>query len=159
MKPGDKVKSTDPATGKTKDSTASEVLVNYDTDLYDLTVHTAKGDQVTTDDGYEVALKSGKQGPGAWFKQVNNFPGGPGTGRTFTVAHVEGQAAGIMRQLTDVTDADLYINKIPCDTGGFRRFVLHKTLPDGATLRVHFPDGNGGVRTWTFTGGKPGWTE
>ncbi|WP_370377020.1 DNRLRE domain-containing protein [Catenulispora sp. GAS73] len=46
MKAGDKVKSTDTATGKTKDSTASEVLVNHDTDLYDLTVHTAKGDQV-----------------------------------------------------------------------------------------------------------------
>jgi RHS repeat-associated protein len=272
IKPGDKVTSTDPATGKTKDSTASEVLVNHDTDLYDLTVHTAKGDQVihttahhpfydatkhgwvdaaklakgdklTTDDGstvtaeggstpaassgdmwdltvpgdhdfyveagdtpvlvhnynpcdllsmandvagsggsgvhpavpewqqgdpargifavdgHEVALKSGEVGPGSWFHEGDNFAGGSGSGRTWTTAHVEGHAAGIMRQLTDITDADLYINKIPCATGGFCRFVLHKTLPPGATLRVHFPDGSGGVRTWTFTGGTPRWTE
>ena len=46
VKPGDKVKSTDTASGKTKDSTATDVWVNHDTDLYDLTVHTAKGDQV-----------------------------------------------------------------------------------------------------------------
>ncbi len=46
LKAGDDVKSADTATGKTKDSKASEVLVNHDTDLYDLTVHTAKGDQV-----------------------------------------------------------------------------------------------------------------
>lgn len=36
MKPGDKVKSTDTATGETKDSTAPEVLVNHDTDLIGL---------------------------------------------------------------------------------------------------------------------------
>lgn len=46
LKPGDKVKSTDTSTGKTNDSTTSAVLVNHDTDLYDLTVHTANGDQV-----------------------------------------------------------------------------------------------------------------
>jgi hypothetical protein len=46
LKPGDSVKSTDTATGHTKDSKTSAVLVKRDTDLYDLTVHTAKGDQV-----------------------------------------------------------------------------------------------------------------
>lgn len=46
MKPGDSVKSTDTTTGRTKDSTASEVMVKHDTDLYDLKVHTAKGDEV-----------------------------------------------------------------------------------------------------------------
>jgi hypothetical protein len=46
LRPGDKVKSTDTATGKTKDSTTSAVLVNRDTDLYDLTVHTVTGEQV-----------------------------------------------------------------------------------------------------------------
>ncbi|WP_203919134.1 DNRLRE domain-containing protein [Rugosimonospora africana] len=88
LKPGDKVKSTDTTTGKTKDSTTSAVWVNHDTDLYDLTVHTGtgdqvihttanhrfydhtthswveaaklhKGDQLTTDDGTTVTVKGG----------------------------------------------------------------------------------------------------
>lgn len=46
LKPGDKVKSTDTTTGKTDDSTTSAVWVNHDTDLYDLSIHTASGDQV-----------------------------------------------------------------------------------------------------------------
>ncbi len=45
-------------------------------------------------------------------------------------------------------DADLYVNHptSPCPAAGFCRFVLHKLLPPGATLRVHFPDGAGGVK-------------
>lgn len=43
---GDEVKSADTSTGKTEAGKTSAVLVNHDTDLYDLTVHTAKGDQV-----------------------------------------------------------------------------------------------------------------
>ena len=46
LRPGAEVASTDTATGTKHTSTASAVMVHHDTDLYDLTVHTAHGDRV-----------------------------------------------------------------------------------------------------------------
>lgn len=45
LRPGDKVKSTDTKTGRNHSSTTSAVMVNHDTDLYDLKIHTARGDR------------------------------------------------------------------------------------------------------------------
>jgi hypothetical protein len=46
LKPGDKVLSTNTATGKTSPETVAAVLVRHDTDLYNLTVKTAHGKEV-----------------------------------------------------------------------------------------------------------------
>lgn len=107
--------------------------------------------------GVEQPLVSGENGPGRWL--VDHLPGGPGSGLTRAWTHVEGHAAGLMRQ-HNATRADLYINKAPCDIGRAKcRYVLHKLLPAGAVLDVHFPDGSGGVSTWRFVGGRKGWSE
>ncbi|HEX6685587.1 MAG TPA: DddA-like double-stranded DNA deaminase toxin [Candidatus Limnocylindrales bacterium] len=111
--------------------------------------------------GQQVPLRSQVEGPGQWFHEGDNFPGGPGSGRTFSTTHVEGHAAAIMRQ-EGIMDADVFINRDtgPCESAGACRYVLHKLIPEGSTMRVHFPDASGtGVRTWTFTGGVPRWTE
>ncbi len=56
--------------------------------------------------------------------------------------------------------ADLFINKAPCDIGRAKcRYVLHKLLPEGSVLDVHFPNDSGGVSTWRFVGGTKGWSE
>jgi SCP1.201-like deaminase len=106
----------------------------------------------------EVPLRSGENGPGRWL--IDNLPGGPGSGRTFAWKHVEGHAAGLMNEY-GVKDADLFINKVPCgDPPGPAncRFVLHKLLPEGSTLRVHFPGDDGSVTVWTFKSDVPRWT-
>ncbi|NUS17124.1 MAG: hypothetical protein HOY69_37985, partial [Streptomyces sp.] len=46
LRVGDKVKSADTKTGRAHHSETSAVMVNHDTDLYDLKIHTAKGDRV-----------------------------------------------------------------------------------------------------------------
>jgi nucleic acid/nucleotide deaminase of polymorphic system toxin len=57
-----------------------------------------------------------------------------------------------------IKDADLYINLPPCGTGAAKcRFVLYKLLPEGSTLRVHFPAADGTMTDWDFQGGVPGW--
>jgi hypothetical protein len=105
----------------------------------------------------ETPLVSGESGPGKWFMEGDNFPGGTGSGRTRAWTHVEGHAAGTMQQ-GGVQQADLFINKVPCGIGPAKcRFVLNKLLPPGATLDVHFPNGAGGVSIWRFVGGQPGW--
>jgi len=106
----------------------------------------------------EVPLQSGNNGPGRWF--LENIEGGPGSGRTFAWRHVEGHTAGVMNEYA-VKDADLFINKAPCgDPPGAAncRFVLNKLLPEGSTLRVHFPSDDGSVTVWTFKAGVPRWT-
>jgi hypothetical protein len=103
-----------------------------------------------------IPLISGEDGPGRWL--IDNLPGGPGSGLTRAWTHVEGHAAGHMHQ-HDIQRADLFINKIPCEIGRAKcRYVLHKLLPAGAVLDVHFPDGTG-VTTWRFVGGTKGWSE
>ena len=107
--------------------------------------------------GKETPLISGEDGPGRWL--IENLPGGPGSGLTRAWTHVEGHAAGTMHQ-TKASRADLYINKVPCDIGRAKcRYVLHKLLPAGSTLDVHFPNDGGGVTTWRFVGGTKGWSE
>ncbi len=46
LKPGDKVLATNTKTGKTSPQTVTAVLLHHDTDLYDLTVKTARGNAV-----------------------------------------------------------------------------------------------------------------
>jgi hypothetical protein len=113
---------------------------------------------VFSDGVTEVPLRSQTPGPGQWFHEQDNFPGGPGSGRTFATTHVEGHAAGVMQQL-GITDADLYINRAtgPCAQAAQCRYVLYKLVPEGAELRVHFPDGVGGTHVWKFQGGVPRW--
>jgi hypothetical protein len=107
--------------------------------------------------GKETALVSGESGPGRWL--VDNLPGGPGSGLTRAWTHVEGHSAGVMHQ-TNAHRADLYINKAPCEIGRAKcRYVLHKLLPAGSVLDVHFPNDSGGVTTWRFVGGIKGWSE
>jgi hypothetical protein len=106
--------------------------------------------------GQEVSLRSQGPGPGEWI--TKNLPGGPGTGKNGIIAsHVEGHAAGLMH-INRVKDADLYINNIPCDKGGQCRFNLAKIMPEGSTLRVHFPDpSDGSIKVWEFRHGVPPW--
>lgn len=72
---------------------------------------------------------------------------------------MEGHAAGVMHQ-QKAEHADLYINKVPCGRGrAMCRYVLHKLLPSGSVLDVHFPRDSGGTTTWRFTAGTKGWSE
>ena len=50
-------------------------------------------------------------------------------------------------------DANVYINYVDGPCKKFCQPVLHKLLPAGATLRVHFPKADGTVGIWEFTGG------
>jgi len=51
-------------------------------------------------------------------------------------------------------------NKAPCDIGRAKcRYVLHKLLPAGSVLDVHFPNDSGGISTWRFVAGRKGWSE
>jgi hypothetical protein len=103
----------------------------------------------------EIPLVSGESQPGQWL--MENLAGGAGSGRTFAWKHVEGHVAGIMRK-HGVMDADLFINQVPCGPGAAAcRFVLHKLIPPGAKLRVHFLNQNQTVGTWLFEGGIPKW--
>jgi hypothetical protein len=105
----------------------------------------------------QIPLKPGEGMPGQWI--MDNLPGGPGSGRTRAWTHVEGHTAAIMR-MEKISTAQLYINKAPCGpTGAAKcRVVLHKLLPLGASLLVHFPDEHtGNTRIWEFKGGVPGY--
>ena len=107
--------------------------------------------------GQEVPLVSGEDGPGRWL--IDNLPGGPGSGLTRAWTHVEGHAAGFMHQ-HKVQQANLYINKAPCDIGRAKcRYVLHKLLPTGSVLDVHFPNDSGGISTWRFVSGIEKWRQ
>lgn len=56
--------------------------------------------------------------------------------------------------------AELLINQVPCAKGAAKcRYVLHKLLPEGATLDVIFPNERAGISTWRFIGGVKGWSE
>jgi hypothetical protein len=104
----------------------------------------------------EVPLKSGGGPPGNWL--VQNLQGGAGSGLNATIAtHVEGHAAAIMHKHC-IMDADLYINQAPCPRSAQCRFNLHKVLPAGSTLRVHFLEADGTtVSCWKFVAGQPRW--
>jgi hypothetical protein len=104
--------------------------------------------------GVEIPLRSGVTGPGEWLGQS---PGGPGSGLNAQIpTHVEGQAAGLFYQY-GLDYGELFVNKPPCATGAMCRYNLGRILPQGSVLDVSFPDPNGGVSTWQFTGGVPRW--
>lgn len=105
-------------------------------------------------EGVEVPLVSGNgtsaPGPGTWLGE--NLPGGTGSGNNAQIrGHVEGHAAAIMNK-HGIQSADLYLNNAPCRVGAACRTNLHKLLPPGSTLRLHFPY-EGRIVTWTVRGG------
>lgn len=107
-----------------------------------------KGIFFSSDMSDAIPLESGYRGPSA------DMPSGtPGISKLEVRSHVEAHAASLMRQ-NEIQDADLWINNPsgPC-TGdyGCHKMLPHM-LPEGANLRVHFPDGAGGWITQEYTG-------
>lgn len=74
---------------------------------------------------------------------------------TEAVKHVEGHAAGLMRQ-HGIMEADLYINYVGGPCKDYCIPSVPKLLPPGAKLRVHFPKPDGTVGVGHFIGGQPG---
>lgn len=83
-------------------------------------------------DGAWTSLTSGYNGPAA------SIPRGTPGFNLITRAHVEGQAAAIMRN-QGLEEATLYINNSPC--GGVQgcEYLLPRMLPEGSQLRVVSP--------------------
>jgi hypothetical protein len=86
-------------------------------------------------DGPPVELHSGYDGPAA------SMQGNPGFDR-WTLSHVEGHAAALMRQ-SGLTDGTLEINNSKICKNC--RDLLPKMLPSGGTLRIILPDGSSEV--------------
>jgi hypothetical protein len=90
--------------------------------------------------GQETTLRSGYDGPSS------DMPAdAPGMPSNFAVrAHVEAHAAAKMRS-EGLTNADLWINNPNGPCTGIRSCdaMLPHMLPEGATLTVHYPHGNG----------------
>lgn len=88
-----------------------------------------------------IPLQSGYDGPAAAMQGANGYD-------RYTLSHVEGHAAAIMRQ-EEITDGMLYINnpKI-CDSC---QRLLPRMLAPGTTLNVVLPDGT----IVQFTGAGP----
>jgi RHS repeat-associated protein len=111
LRPGDDVKSTDTTTGTTKDSKTSAVLVNHDTDLFDLTVHTAQGDQVVHTTAHHLFFDKTKK---KWVEAAKLSKGDELTTDDGSVATVvggvtPGRADGDMWDLTVPGDHDFYV--------------------------------------------------
>jgi RHS repeat-associated protein len=111
LKPGDKVKSTDTKTGKTKGSTASAVLVNHDTDLYDLTVHTVKGDEVIHTTAHHLFYDKTTH---SWVQAAKLHHGDQlttddGTAVTVAGGTTPAESSGDMWDLTVNGDHDFYV--------------------------------------------------
>lgn len=63
------------------------------------------------------------------------------------VGHVEAHAAALMRQ-EGLTNATLYINRMPCPAVNGCMVNLPRMVPRGSTLTIHvMPDGSAGART------------
>jgi hypothetical protein len=87
------------------------------------------------DNGGQVDLKSGVQGPGEFMPKGFGFVEKQGT-----ASHVEGHAAAAMR-LSGSSEANLFINNTPC-LGRFGCAAqLPNMLPEGARLNVFGPQG------------------
>ena len=82
----------------------------------------------------DVPLLSGYRGPSASLPR-----GTPGMNGRIK-SHVEAHAAAIMRQ-EGLTEATLYINRVPCPGKTGCRAMLARMLPEGARLRVIGPGG------------------
>ncbi|WP_051969696.1 DNRLRE domain-containing protein [Kitasatospora azatica] len=111
LRAGDKVKSTDTSTGKTKDSDVSVVEVKHDTDLYDLTVHTAKGDKVVNTTQHHLFYDRTSR---SWVEAAKLAKGDELTTDDGSVATVEGgtvpaKSDGDMWDLTVPGDHDFYV--------------------------------------------------
>ncbi|REJ96414.1 MAG: hypothetical protein DWQ34_04035 [Planctomycetota bacterium] len=107
-------------------------------------------------DSTEVQRESGRSGPGEWINE--NLRGGKGSGKTAAWTHVEGHAAGIIRK-HGIKEAHLYINYIggPCTVPPARcQSVIHKLIPPGSKLWVHYPKPDGNVGKGFFKYGLEG---
>ncbi|MGE0454270.1 MAG: RHS repeat-associated core domain-containing protein [Vicinamibacteria bacterium] len=91
--------------------------------------------------GGQVELKSGVQGPGELMPEGFGF-----IRRMGTATHVEGHGAAAMR-LSGASEANLYINNIPCPGPTGCSSLLPQMLPSGATMSIYGPSGY--VRTFT----------
>jgi RHS repeat-associated protein len=111
LRSGDTVKSTDTASGKTKNSKVSEVQVKHDDDLYDLTVHTAAGDQTIHTTAHHLFYDRTTR---SWVQAAKLHHGDQLTTNDGTVVTVESGAtpavsSGDMWDLTIPGDHDFYI--------------------------------------------------
>lgn len=87
-------------------------------------------------DGQPAPLESGYDGPTS---QLPPAPR-PGTGMNGNIlSHVEAHAAAQMR-LTDVDNATLYINRVPCPGAKGCEAMLHLMVPEGKTLTIYGPE-------------------
>jgi RHS repeat-associated protein len=84
--------------------------------------------------GTDVPLMSGYKGPSASMPK-----GTPGMNNRIK-SHVEAHAAAIMRQ-QGLTEATLYINRVPCPGKTGCDAMLPRMLPERARLRIVGPDG------------------
>ena len=111
LKPGEKVKSTDTKSGKTKGSSTSAVLVNHDTDLYDLTVHTVQGEQVVHTTAHHLFFDKTTH---SWVEAAKLHKGDELTTDDGTTVRADGGktpavSAGDMWDLTVPDDHDFYV--------------------------------------------------
>jgi RHS repeat-associated protein len=93
---------------------------------------------ILVNDGAQTPLTSGYDGA------ASSIPRGTSGFSLLTRAHVEGQAAAIMRQQS-MEEATLYVNNAPCLGVQGCDYLLPRMLPEDAQLRVVAP---GFVRTY-----------
>ena len=111
LKTGEKIQSVNTATGKNETQTVDAVLVNHDTDLYDLTIRTTHGNTVihTTsnhpfwDDATHTWIEAGKLHPGERLHTADGTEAVVGGGVT------PENTVGWMWDLTVSNDHDFYV--------------------------------------------------
>ena len=81
----------------------------------------------------EIDLISGYAGP------ASQIPRGTPGFNNLVRSHVEAHAAAVMR-MEGLSEATLYINRIPCASVNGCNAMLPRMLPEGARLTVHGPD-------------------
>jgi len=111
LRPGDKVKSTDTASGTNKGSAVSAVEVKHDTDLYDLTVHTDKGDQVIHTTEHHLFYDSTRHSwvEAAKLPKGDRLTTNDGSDVTVVDGVTPAKAGGDMWDLTVPGDHDFYV--------------------------------------------------
>jgi len=134
LKTGEKIQSVNTATGKNETQTVDAVLVNHDTDLYDLTVRTAHGSTVihTTsnhpfwDDATHTWIEAGQLHPGQHLHTAD------GTEAVVVGGTTPQNTVGWMWDLTISNDHDFYV------VAGDTPVLVHN---DSCTINgVTFPD-------------------
>ena len=111
LKAGDKVKAVDTTTGKAQVKTVQAVLVHYDTDLYDLTVKTARGTEAIDTTSNHLFWDPARH---RWVKAASLRVGerlltANGTPATADGGHAPASHNGWMWDLTIQDDHDFYV--------------------------------------------------